>query len=211
MGMFLKNNLINNYPKICCILNNKQIKKKSLHCNNLSSYLFEKNIIFLGLPISEKVSELVLIELILLTFLQKTQTLSILINSNHENFHYYPYQYSYTNLITCIDYINRNFNEINTNVVGKSFGSSVYFLTTLDNNVRSSFRNSVFSIESIPYYFNNKNEFNYKKNLIETKKILNNLYYLSTKYTKPDFVEKDINIIGPTDALRLGILDTILN
>mmetsp|Transcript_36649 Transcript_36649/g.71048 ORF Transcript_36649/g.71048 Transcript_36649/m.71048 type:complete len:210 (-) Transcript_36649:382-1011(-) len=209
--MFLKNNLINNYPKIHNILKNKKIKKKILYCNNLSSYLFEKNIIFLGLPISEKVSELVLIELILLTFLQKTQTLSILINSNNENFHYYPYQYSYTNLITCIDYINRNFNEINTNVVGKSFGSSIYFLTTLDNNVRSSFQNSIFSIESVPYYFNNKNEFNYRKNLIETKKILNNLYYLSTKYTKPDFVEKDINIIGPTDALRLGILDTILN
>mmetsp|Transcript_2839 Transcript_2839/g.5398 ORF Transcript_2839/g.5398 Transcript_2839/m.5398 type:complete len:148 (+) Transcript_2839:2203-2646(+) len=147
----------------------------------------------------------------MLNFLNKTHSLSILINSNHENYHYYPYQYSHINLITSIDYINLNFNEISTVVVGKSFGSSIYFLTTINNNLRSSFKNSAFSIDNIPYYFYNKNEFNYKKNLIETKKILNNLYYLSTKYSIPDLVEHDISIIGPSDALRLGIIDTILN
>lgn len=67
------------------------------------------------------------------------------------------------------------------------------------------------SIDAIPYYFYNKNDFTYKKTLIETKKILNNLYYLSANYTMVDHIEKNIHTIGPSDALRLGILDTILN
>merc|ERR1712227_1032981 len=138
MGCFVKYNQKNNFPKTYNIFNKKHIFKKSRnsHYSDINSFLFSNNIIYLGLPISEKVNELILIELITLTFLNKKKNLSLLINSNCEQYHYYPYQYSHINLITCIDYINRNFKQTETVVVGKSLGSSIYFLTTINNNQR---------------------------------------------------------------------------
>nr|BAS01442.1 clp protease [Lotharella vacuolata] len=183
---------------------------KLLHCINTNFFLFKNNILYLGLPSSEKVFELILVELLLFIILDKDKSLSILINSSSENHNYYQAQYSHLNLITCVDCINRNFNYVQTIVLGKGLGSIMYLLTTINKNKRCSFKNSTLSIESVPYYFYSKNDFTYKKNLIEAKKTLNTLYYLNNTYTTFNCVERDVNVIDATEALRLGILDTIL-
>jgi len=179
--------------------------------NNISSNLLKNNLIFIGLPFTNSVTELVLHQILYLIKTKEPSHVTFLINSSD----YAPLKkyssYSLTNVNSTIDVVKYLSISTNTITLGKSFGSPVYFFTSLQDNKSYSFVNSYFSFYDL-----------YFKSIIQRKSDLNQAIYESTSNQKlfNNLLEKNLifsdiyshnnKCLNSTEALALGIIDNII-
>jgi len=206
------NKLINYKTKF--YLNNKSNNKLSVYStsSNIESLILERKIIYIGLPFSTPVTELVLLQILWLNLQNPSTKLNFFINTSDTKVNSLKNISMLQNTSSISDLIAYSRKTTNSVVIGKSLGSINILNLTRYNIKRYSMQNSIFSfplgiislynqdIKNLQTY---QNEIIFMNNYF-TEKLFNRLILPSNKNAEQ-------RIFDSTKAKKLGLIDEIIS
>jgi len=190
----------------------KKIHNLSVLHTNIHSKLLQNHLIFIGLPFSNGVTELLMHQILYAAGNKDLNYLTFMINSmEYNNIKSYS-SYSFLNVNALIDTMRYLEIKSQSLILGKSFGSSLYFFSNLSNNSSYSFIHCSFCYCSLIFRGGLKDSDDLNRYLGDSnadQKMLNNLIEKNLIHIKPfnQFNKK----FNSTEALALGIIDNIIS
>mmetsp|Transcript_1440 Transcript_1440/g.2045 ORF Transcript_1440/g.2045 Transcript_1440/m.2045 type:complete len:233 (+) Transcript_1440:432-1130(+) len=179
--------------------------------NSISSIFLSNSIIFIGLPMTKIVIELILAQCLWLSKNKNKTTKTFLINSSDKEINHVKQPQNFTDIFVLSDFLKFSRTRSKYLIIGKSLGTVTYLLETTDSRQRYSLSSSIFSIEQAMYskYIENINDLSevthdyktlmYMQRLSNFK---NNLHY--------NLYNDSRILYNANEACKLGIIDGII-
>ncbi|GAB2296856.1 ATP-dependent Clp protease proteolytic subunit-protein 4, chloroplastic [Dionaea muscipula] len=181
---------------------------------DIASYVLKERIVYLGMPISASVAELIIAELLFLEYDDYKKTIYMYINSTGTAKGERKYGYEATAL-AIYDIMSYIWPPIYTLCVGYAFGEAALYLAAGVKGHRAALPSSTMMIRQPTSWFQGQaTDINLaRKEVTFIKSALVNLYALHMGQT-PKQIEADIErpkYFNPTEAIEYGIIDRVLH
>mmetsp|Transcript_29218 Transcript_29218/g.40641 ORF Transcript_29218/g.40641 Transcript_29218/m.40641 type:complete len:237 (+) Transcript_29218:251-961(+) len=195
---------------------NVKVKMESTNSNlrapDLASILLQNAIVYIGMPISSAVVELLIVELLWLNKENSARPINIIINSPgvlHKNLND---ELLFSNFYCLTDIVSFSNRTIGSTVIGRSYGLALLIMLCCRKKNRSSFPNASLSLSHQSYSISAIDFYTSSRKFLELRVCLETINELVLQQVnlRNDLLN-NTRYFSPIEAKQIGIIDFIIN